>query len=252
MSSYPFSVLNADVDAPSPTSASFTLTPTSHSPTDIWRKPIRPYQGESINSFNAPIIYKRLGLPSFQRARVTVSAPWSKLYDQGGLIFILPSACAAEDGGNGGSRLEVGKGGKWIKTGIEFYEGEAYVSTVACDRWSDWSLVQNGIVTLATGEKQVTLEMERKDDDDTLWIYVLHQDGDGGEEKRIPVREVTWALSEGEKMDGVEKMMREVWVGVYAATPTAEDGRTLEVKFTGFELVVMRPEQMARRAGAGA
>jgi regulation of enolase protein 1 (concanavalin A-like superfamily) len=135
-----------------------------------------------------------------------VSASWSRLYDQGGLIFVLR---------DGTDTLDQ----KWVKTGIEFYNGAAYVSTVAADRWADWSLVQVGI-----REGKVTLEIEREEKDDTLWIFVVDEEG-----KRVPVREVTWVLSEPEE--------RECWVGVYTAMPKA-DGRDLEVKFEGWELEV--------------
>ena len=106
---------------------------------------------------------------------------------------------------------------QWVKTGVEFYRGEAYVSTVTADRWADWSLVQVGIKEGNT----VTLEMERETD--TLWIYVV----DG--EKRVPIREVTWILSEPAET--------ECWVGVYTATPKT-DGKPLEVQFSGWELEV--------------
>jgi uncharacterized protein len=161
-----------------------------------------------VKSFNAPIIYKTIPLSKFQRARVTVTGNWTRLYDQGGLAFVLQDKKVAT--GN--------KDQRWVKTGVEFYQGEAYVSTVGADRWADWSLVQVGIKE----GKTVTLEMEG--DGDTLWIYVV----DG--EKRVPIREVTWILGAGEA-DVV------VWVGVYAASPKP-DGNVLEVKFEGWELEV--------------
>ena len=125
-------------------------------------------------------------------------------------MFILPSS-------SDGTR-------KWIKSGVEFYQNEAYVSTVVADRWADWSLVQTGF----RDGKEVTLEFERNKAEETLWIYVI----DG--EKRVPIREVTWILSEG-----VEK---ECWVGIYAAKPTASAAgkeRGLVVNFTGWELDII-------------
>ena len=123
-------------------------------------------------------------------------------------MFVLPSSVE-------------GQAGKWIKTGVEFYSGEVYVSTVVKDNWADWSLVQAGV----KGGKEVTLELERDAKEGTLWIYVI----DG--EKRIPLREVTWVLSEKEQ---------EIWVGVYAATPTTERGGRgkLVVEFRDWELDV--------------
>lgn len=185
---------------PSPSSTSFTVSPDY--PTDIWTKPGPP----EVTTFNAPIIYKTFPLSKFQRVRVTVTADWGTLYDQGGLVFVLPSSVPGEVG-------------KWIKTGVEFYSGEVYVSTVVKDRWADWSLVQAGVKE----GKEVTLEMERDGKEGTLWIYAI----DG--EKRIPLREVTWVLSEKEQ---------KVLVGVYAATPTTERGGRgkLVVEFKDWEL----------------
>jgi regulation of enolase protein 1 (concanavalin A-like superfamily) len=189
-----------------------TITPSISVATDIWRKPGPP----KIDTFNAPVLYRSIPLKKFQSVRITVAAKWRELYDQGGLVFILPAEKGKE------------KERKWIKSGIEFYEGEAYVSTVACDRWADWSLVQTGIKNLDSGEKEVTLEMERREKDATLWVYVV----DG--EKKVPVREVTWALSDIDRNgDGGEKVC---WVGVYAATPTVGEGRSeLEVRFEGLK-----------------
>ena len=203
----PFHTLNTSIQPPPATSTTFTLSPDASSPTDIWRKPGPP----PVKTFNAPIIYKSLKLQSFQRARVTISAVWSNLYDQGGLVFVLPAA--------GVEPTDQ----KWVKTGIEFYQGKPYVSTVAADAWADWSLVSAPI-----HEGGVTLEIERKEKDDTLWIYVI----DG--QTKVPIREVTWVLSEPDA--------EVCWVGVYAATPTIggpdDESKPLNVKFEGWELEV--------------
>ena len=95
------------------------------------------------------------------------------------------------------------------------------MSTVAADAWADWSLVSAPI-----HEGGVTLEIERKEKDDTLWIYVI----DG--QTKVPIREVTWVLSEPDA--------EVCWVGVYAATPTIggpdDESKPLTVKFEGWEL----------------
>ena len=105
-----FKYENCTDTPPAGDSTSFKLT-TSAS-IDIWRKP------PSLDVFNAPILYKPILISSFRRARVTVSANWQTLYDQGGLVFIMPQA----DGSK-----------KWIKSGIEYYKDEVFVSTVAAD-----------------------------------------------------------------------------------------------------------------------
>jgi len=123
--------------------------------------------------------------------------------------------------------------GQWVKSGIEFVDDAPKVGTVACDRFADWSLVTEGIVPASSGgtnATQVTIEMERRPVDDTLWVYIV-QDG-----KRSGVREVTWLLSLAKDEDGKPKE-REAWVGVYAATPTIIEGaKPLDVQFEGFQL----------------
>jgi regulation of enolase protein 1 (concanavalin A-like superfamily) len=153
-------------------------------------------------------MYKAIPLSTFKRARVTISGNWSRLYDQGGLAIVLQDP-----------KITLDTDKKWVKTGIEFYQEEVYVGTVAADRWADWSLLQVGI----KDGKRVTLEMERDAEADTLWVYVI----DG--KRRHPIREVTWILSEPDV---------QAWVGVYAASPKP-DGKELEVKFEGWELEIM-------------
>ena len=96
----------------SPLPASFTLA--ARPDTDIWRKP------PSTFSFNAPILYHDLKLAAFKRARVTVSGPWKALYDQGGLCLYMPTAAKGDEKGDE-------KSWKWVKTGIEFYEGKPHI-----------------------------------------------------------------------------------------------------------------------------
>jgi regulation of enolase protein 1 (concanavalin A-like superfamily) len=177
-----------------------------------------------VTSFNAPIIYKRLPLTAFSRARTTVSAEFKTLYDQGGLVLVI--------------NPEAGPGkSQWVKTGIEWYQGKAFVSTVCCDKFADWSLSSSGIKTTtstppnssssAGKETSVTLEIEKDPKGGALWIYVV----DGKE--RLPVREVTWVLDVDAET--------ECWIGVYAATPIMEgrakgDAGGLVVGFEGWVL----------------
>lgn len=84
-------------------------------------------------------------------------------------------------------------------------DDKANVSTVAKDRWSDWSLLP----IIPPGGHGATIEMVREDG--SLWIY-LNQGV-----KRTPIREVTWAFEDED--EGIE-----CWVGIYAARPSAEGG----------------------------
>ncbi|KAH8590983.1 hypothetical protein B0O99DRAFT_633404 [Bisporella sp. PMI_857] len=213
MASLPFHTLNlpSGTSAPTPDTTTFTLSPPS--PTDIWRTPLPA----PVDNLNAPVIYKAIPLKSFKRLRITVEAKWRTLYDQGGLVFILPDSLSPT------ADAAQKRGWRWIKSGIEYYKNEAYVSTVAADRTADWSLIKN-----PSEGGEATVEFERDPENRTLWVYAVADAGAEGEQ-RTPVREVTWVFGE----DGE----REAWVGVYAAKPTAnEDGSELAVGFKGWEL----------------
>ncbi|QRV79204.1 hypothetical protein RhiJN_07219 [Ceratobasidium sp. AG-Ba] len=173
--------------------------------TDLWRKP------PSTNSTNAPAYVTYKPLSSFRRARVTVSAEWVRLYDQGGLVFYLPGAAASE-------AYQA-----WVKTGIEMFDGKPNVGTVATppQGYSDWSLVP-------TGATSVTIEAVRQSDGPALYIYLVE-----GEKKSL-IRETTWVFhgSNPEALLGV---------GVYAARPTklegeSDSGESLTVHFKGLEI----------------
>jgi regulation of enolase protein 1 (concanavalin A-like superfamily) len=195
-SQLPFSTFaNTSANLLSSTSTAFQLT--AEASTDIWLKPVV----SKTNKFDAPILYKTVSISSFKRARVTVSANWDTLYDQGGLILVFPQANGTK---------------KWVKTGIEFFMDEVFVGTAAADRGADWSLSQVGIK-----DNEVTLELQSKDG--SLWIYVI----DG--EKRIPIREVTWALSSSDDLG--------MWVGIYCCRPSTSEEK-LVVDFRGFELEI--------------
>jgi uncharacterized protein len=158
--------------------------------TDIWEKP------PSTHSFNGPIIYRSLSVSAFRSAKVIVSANWKHKYDQGGLCLVINP--------NGMHR-------QWVKTGIEYLDGQPNVSTVATDRWSDWSLRP-----MPSGDTVgATIEMVNEDDG-SLWVYLIDAD------KRVPIREVTWWADVNKEV--------ECWVGVYAAKP-AKEHENLVVNF---------------------
>ena len=145
--------------------------------TDVWDKP------PSTHSFNAPIIYQITTVGALKLARVTISSKWTHKYDQGGLCLVVNAS---------GSR-------KWVKTGVEFENDQPNVSTVATERWSDWSL------TPLPGTSEATVEMEVAKDD-SLWVRMLEMNG-----KTTPLREVTWWADLPKDA--------ECWVGVYVAKP---------------------------------
>ncbi|KAG9014566.1 hypothetical protein FRB95_007247 [Tulasnella sp. JGI-2019a] len=145
---------------------SFTL----HAPpvTDLWRKPAAPY----VESDNAPSLITSTKLHAFRAAEVTVSATWTRLYDQAGLVLIAP---ASED-----------QKSSWVKTGIEFYNGKPNLSTVATPRasTSDWSLVP---LSEHTVRIRVEREVHAEALSPSLWVYLMKENGE-----RLAVREITW------------------------------------------------------------
>ncbi|GBF60275.1 hypothetical protein TMEN_2692 [Trichophyton mentagrophytes] len=196
---------NSEQPVPSREELASSFTIKAQPSTDIWAKP------PSTHRFNAPILYRTMPLASFQRARVRVSAKWTTLYDQGGLILALDRRGGGHD---------ADKDRKWIKAGIEFVEGVPRCSTVARDRWADWSLSPlppAGQTTAGDGAScaddkgdgvGVTIEMERRARDQTLWVYAVGKDG-----ARTPMREVTWLFEDEEQL--------ECWVGVYVCRPSS-------------------------------
>ncbi|RMZ78334.1 hypothetical protein DV738_g3882, partial [Chaetothyriales sp. CBS 135597] len=159
--------------------------------TDVWDKP------PATHSFNAPIIYRAAPCSSFRSARVTVSAEWTHKYDQAGLILVAITT----------------QGRKWIKTGIEFEHGHPNVSTVAKDRWADWSLSP-----LESGEATIELNVESG----SVWVWLVK-----GQKRTTALREVTfWADLPQDA---------ECWVGVYAARPSSQ-AEPLTVNFHDLEI----------------
>lgn len=206
-----------------PTTMTFDqpLTIRARPGTDLWRKP------PNTDIDNAPtiLISTPIDLHSFHSARVTVSANWSTLYDQGGLALFIP-----DEGIN-----------KWVKTGIEFVWGKPYVGTVATSRWSDWSLVP--LEKEKAGKVTIQVEREVKDGErvESLWIYII--DEETGE--KMGIREITWwfrrDIGEENIKVGSEEEDRCLLVGVYAARPTVPEGEGREheelvVKLEGFEV----------------
>ncbi|KAH7161979.1 hypothetical protein B0J13DRAFT_463350 [Dactylonectria estremocensis] len=192
--------------------ATFNLTVTA--PQDFWRQP------PDVDIFTAPMLYQSMSLHSFLRARVTATADWTTLYEQGGLVIVLPTRT---------DNLEVKNKRRWIKAGIEYYDGAPHLSVVMADGWADWSMMP-----MPGNCPKVTLEIERStrgseswDGKESLWVYILDAEGN-----RKAVRQVTDVFENGE--DG------ELWVGAYAGKPgetvKGETGSQLTVQFSDFNI----------------
>jgi regulation of enolase protein 1 (concanavalin A-like superfamily) len=143
---------------------------------------------------------------------VSETGEWSTLYDQGGLILVLPAK-------------KMGTQKSWIKTGIEFYHNRPCMS-VAADEWADWSLSPLPSDHEGVGKRTVEMEREREDGvwGSALRISLVDEKGD-----KMPVREVTWAFH-GLDEDG------EILIRIYAAKPTKDERNELLVNFEKFEI----------------
>ena len=183
--------------------------------TDFWRHP------PDIDVDNAPtrLISTPVNIHKFHSARVTVSANWNTLYDQGGLILFIPGEDTTT----------------WLKTGIEVFGEEPFVASVVTSRWSDCAIVP-------LGKDKVTIHVERQVKEaerlDSLWIYIV--DEETGKKKEI--RQITWWFRHDildQKTSKETSDNRCLLIGVYAGRPTVPSGEGREheelvVKFEGF------------------
>ncbi|KAG8685064.1 hypothetical protein FRC08_013322 [Ceratobasidium sp. 394] len=199
-----------------PISISLPITIPALPGTDLWRKP------PSTNSINAPAYVVYHPLSTFRRAQVTVSAQWDRLYDQGGLVLLLPGSSHSHS-----SDLTSDKNNTaheaWVKTGIEMFDGKPNVGTVATPPhgYSDWSLVPT-----PPGTTNITIEAARNGP--SLYVYLIQRD------QKTMIREITWVFS-GSDPSAM------LGVGVYAARPTkaegeADQGEALPVHFEGLQI----------------
>jgi regulation of enolase protein 1 (concanavalin A-like superfamily) len=148
--------------------------------TDIWYKP-PTHKVFTAPTHPAPL--PQYDLQSFQRAQLTFTLPPGdqlRQYDQAGLLLHLTKS--------GSDPPQE----KWVKTGIEWYYGKPYVSTVGCNVWSDWSVVPLDGFTGNADQPSATIEARRENDPlgKSLWVYRLVRDAEGKEVERQPLREV--------------------------------------------------------------
>ncbi|MCH4550437.1 DUF1349 domain-containing protein [Rhizobium changzhiense] len=92
------------------------LTLTTDEKTDFWRETHYGFTRDSGHFLGFPTA------DSFT-AQIRVQGAFRTLYDQAGLMVRIDEKC-------------------WVKTGVEFTDGEAFLSTVVTDGKSDWSVAQ--------------------------------------------------------------------------------------------------------------
>lgn len=186
-----------------PTDLSSTFKLTAPPKCDIWRS--KPEH----NVFDAPAIVTRIKANTFKSMSVTVTARWKTLYDQAGLLIVFAGQPDAKP-----------EDSKWIKAGVENFKGTPKLGVVGAYAYSDWSLAPK-----LTQSDSTSLKFVR--DGTALWIYAVNDDG-----SEVGLRELTWAFLE-------DRSDSEIWVGVYTAKPTPDEGDEsagMDVTFENFRL----------------
>ncbi|KAK4228606.1 hypothetical protein QBC38DRAFT_151620 [Podospora fimiseda] len=198
-----------------------TFTLSASPDTDIWRKP------PSKDIFNAPHTQPLTNpLTSFLSATVTVpSNAYTHQYDQSGLLLTFSRSSSPSSGPSGSSPE------KWIKAGIELYNGTPRFSVVSCDRWADWSVTP--LLPDPSNPDWTTLSIVKEGDEHgiSLWVYQVLD----GWRRKEPIREICWVF--GDSINGGEGW--EISVSAMAARPAKGEekgelkveGKDLEVKW---------------------
>ncbi|KAK3306686.1 uncharacterized protein B0T15DRAFT_510038 [Chaetomium strumarium] len=205
-----------------------TFTITAGPGTDIWRKP------PTTDVFNAPTALPPPGvqplrnsgpLTSFLSARISFNFTAQEQYDQGGILLSFFRRNADKS-----ANKADGPPPKWIKSGIEFYNGAPRLSTVSCDNWADWSVADlnregGGGKGKEIGWTTIQIEKDKDGNGTGVWVYrVVEETGE-----KIPLREICWVFG-----DSPEEW--EVEVYAMAARPEKEVDGGLVVEFAGFEV----------------
>jgi uncharacterized protein len=139
--------------------------------TDVFASPALGYH------FSAPILYTAIPTTSFKSARATISVPFSLQsstrpsnptlqFDQAGLIFVLPHPSLpfpslTQPGGKSASQGNPSAHPKWIKAGIEVWEGNAWGSIVAREQWCDWSTFELSPSTICSDARKLRARTAR-------------------------------------------------------------------------------------------
>ncbi|KAM7198787.1 hypothetical protein V8F33_004801 [Rhypophila sp. PSN 637] len=200
--------------------ATFILT--ANPDTDIWRKP--PH----IDVFNAPTTSppgtttpSSGPLSSFRSAKASFSFNWTEQYDQAGLVLSFrPSSSSSST---------TGSPPRWIKTGVEYYNGTPMLSTVSCHKWADWSISPLSQSPTEEGQNWTTILISRLDGEQdqekgaSLWVHAVLPSGE-----KLALREICWVYEDGDDT-GSENWTLEVKVMAARPNKTATTG--LEVTF---------------------
>lgn len=153
-------------------------------------------------------------LKKFSSASITFTGNYIRQFDQAGLLLTMTHPDAER---------------KWIKTGVEFFNGQPRLSTVCTDNWSDWSVAPAPSPDdVQHGKKSITIEVKKTPNVDgsfpSVWVYAI--DGD----KRTELREIAWVYAqEGGKDWDLE-------IAAMAARPNKEAQDSFHAQFSAVEI----------------
>lgn len=119
---------------------------------------------------------------------------------------------------------------RWVKTGIEYYQGQPQLSAVGCDRWADWHVSP---LAKKSADGTVTLEVVRESDENgkSIWIYQLVLDGEGKVIEKQPMREICWILADEDEGGGEEWRLE---ISPLLCRPSSGTSEVLKVDFSDF------------------
>ncbi|KAH8666992.1 hypothetical protein BX600DRAFT_284874 [Xylariales sp. PMI_506] len=188
------------------------------SKTDIYASPLPP----TLHVFTAPITHTRVELSNFSSARVSFAFVPTLQFDQGGLIFTVPSINNPDpDAGN--SQVSSSHPA-WVKAGVEVNDGQPWISVVSKARngWCDWSLVPMPTGNRLGNTVEATIEMVRYRN--ALMIYYVNK------ESRTLIRKIPWVFLPD------PELAQNAWIGAYTARPDPDSEAAenpLEMHFKG-------------------
>lgn len=143
---------------------------------------------------------------------MTFTGHYIHQYDQAGLVLTMTNP-------------HEPKARKWIKTGVEFYEGQPRLSTVCTDNWSDWSVAPAPHwEDIKDGKKGVTISVEKEIGDDGspyLWVNYVDE-----QHKKTQLRQIGWVFGDhnGEGWN--------IEIAAMAARPNTDAKDEFHAKFT--------------------
>ncbi|KAK4150787.1 hypothetical protein C8A00DRAFT_36614 [Chaetomidium leptoderma] len=221
-----------------------TFTITAGPGTDIWRKP------PTTDVFNAPIALpppneggggprplRTTGpLTSFLSARLSLNFTPQQQYDQGGILLSFHRRHTTTTTTTPSSTTTASPPQKWIKSGIELYNGHPRLSTVSCDNWADWSVAdlhqhptssqqeEGSSSASETGWTTMLIEKDKDVNGTGVWVYRVTDEGE-----KVPLREICWVFGDRPEEWDVE-------VHAMAARPEKAAQGGLVVEFGGLEV----------------